>query len=97
MERSIVQLMDLPDEIILVILKKLDKINILYSLMNINTRLNRILHDPIFTSKITLMKPTDELLNRFCLQIFPQIHRQIQCVQFGINSYGTCSSFQHLS
>ena len=78
MEYSIVQLMDLPDEIILVILKKLDNIDVLYSLMDVHTRLNRILHEPLLTSKIALIKPTDELLNRFCLQVLPQIHRQIQ-------------------
>jgi len=30
--------------------------------MNVNTRLNQIVHDPIFTTKITLMKPIDQTL-----------------------------------
>lgn len=72
------RLMDLPDEIIMFILNKLDNVDVLYSLMNVHTQLNRILHDPMLTTKIALIKPTDELLDRFCLQILPQIHRRIQ-------------------
>jgi len=87
MERSIVQFMDLPDEIIMMILKKLDNVEVLYFLMNVNTRLNQIVNDSIFTTKITLMKSTDltsilphVVLDRFCFQILPKIHQKIQCL-----------------
>ena len=60
MERSVTHLMNLPDEIILIILRKLDNVQMLYSLMNINVRLNRILRDPIFTNRIHL-KTTNDL------------------------------------
>jgi hypothetical protein len=59
MEHSITQLMDLPDEIIMIILKKLDNVEVLYSLMDINSRLNLILHDSSFTNKIILMTSID--------------------------------------
>jgi len=85
MEHSCVQLMDLPDEIIIMILKKLENVEVLYSFMGINTRLNQIVHDPIFTTKITiriLIFPTSilpsEVLDRFCCQILPKIHHKIE-------------------
>ncbi|CAF2891372.1 unnamed protein product [Rotaria sp. Silwood2] len=79
MEFSSVQLMNLPDEILMIILKKLDNVDVLYSLMDVNTRLNQIVHDSIFTTKITLVKPIDQtliqsdiLLDRLCSQILPK-------------------------
>jgi hypothetical protein len=85
MDISFVQLMDLPNEILVIILKNLDNAHILYSLMDVNTRLNQIIYDPIFTTKIALMSPTDDILtqpsiffNRFCLQILPKIHHKIK-------------------
>ncbi len=85
MEHSIAHLMNLPDEIIVIILNKLDNVEVLYSLTNVNTQLNRIVNDSIFTTKITLMKSTgltstlpDTVLNRFCLEILPEIHQKIQ-------------------
>ncbi|CAF4160796.1 unnamed protein product, partial [Rotaria sordida] len=85
MEHSIVQLMDLPNELIMIILNKLDNSEVLYSLMDVNTRLNQIVHDPTFTTKITLTKSDnlttvlpDIMLDRFCLQILPKICRSIK-------------------
>ena len=85
MEQGFALLMDLPDEIIMFILNKLDNVNVLYSLMNVNVRLDRILHDATFTKKIALVetiryvKRLDEkLLDRFCLELLPKIHHQIQ-------------------
>ncbi|CAM4904474.1 unnamed protein product [Rotaria socialis] len=85
MEHSIVQLMDLPDELIMIILNKLDNSEVLYSLMDVNTRLNQIVHDLMFTTKITLTKSADLMialpdimLDRFCLQILPKIHHNIK-------------------
>jgi hypothetical protein len=40
MKRSLVQLNDLPDEILMIILKKLDNDQVLYSLIGVNKRLN---------------------------------------------------------
>ncbi|CAF4647704.1 unnamed protein product, partial [Rotaria magnacalcarata] len=48
---------------------------------------NTIVHDPIFTSHLTLMRCfsddsidplPDPILDRFCLQILPEIHHKIQ-------------------
>ena len=85
MENSFVQLMDLPNEIIVMILKKLANVEVLYSLMDINRRLNKIIHNSIFTRNLNLIRPIDltlrepyRLLDRFSFEILPQIHDQIQ-------------------
>lgn len=88
MNFSLVQLIDLPDEILILIFKNLKNVDVLYSLMDVNTRLNEIIYDPIFTSEITLMKSFDQasvqhdlLLDRFCSQIIPKIHHNIKYLQ----------------
>ena len=48
-KRSCVELNDLPDEILLIIFKKLNKLETLYSCQGVNQRLNNIIHDPNFT------------------------------------------------
>ncbi|CAF2208551.1 unnamed protein product [Rotaria magnacalcarata] len=87
MKHSPVELNDLPDEILMIILKKLNNVQILYSLIGVNKRLNTIVHDPIFTSHLTLMRCfsddsidplPDPILDRFCLQILHEIHHKIQ-------------------
>ncbi|CAF4642625.1 unnamed protein product [Rotaria sp. Silwood2] len=87
MEYSFIQLNDLPDEILIIILKKILNLEVLYSLIGVNHRLNTIAHDSIFTSHLTLMRYfsddsiyplSDPTLNRFCLQILPEIHHKIK-------------------
>ena len=88
MKYSDVELNDLPDEILLIILKKLDNLEVLYSFHGANERLNRILHDPIFTSCLNFVKwssfeyidkfSSNILLDRFCLQILPEICTKIK-------------------
>lgn len=51
---SSVQLNDLPDEILMMIFRKLNNVMLLYSLSGVNIRLNRILYDSIFTSCLSL-------------------------------------------
>ncbi|CAF1236180.1 unnamed protein product [Rotaria sordida] len=87
MEYSSIQLNDLPDEIIFIILKKLNKLDVLYSLMDVNKRLNYIVHDPTFTNGLTLFNNLscdcicplpDLMLDRFCSQILPKIGHKIK-------------------
>ena len=95
MEHSSIELNDLPDEIFLIILKKLHNIEVLYSLVGVNKRLNRIINDSIFTSCLTLMPPssndilyqfTNTILDRFCVQILPSIHHKIKCLNLESSS-----------
>jgi len=46
---------DLPDEILMIIFKKLDNITLLYSLIGVNIRLHKIVCDSIFTNRLTLV------------------------------------------
>ncbi|CAF3219523.1 unnamed protein product [Rotaria socialis] len=88
MEYSCVELNDLPDEILLIILKKLDNLEVLYSLQGVNERLNEIIRDPTFTSHLTFVKwSPKEFINKFssnvifdrvCLQILPEISMKIK-------------------
>jgi hypothetical protein len=87
MKYSCVQLNDLPDEILLTIFKKLYNAEVLYSLIGVNKRLNKIAQDTIFTGHLTLIRcslndsiypVTESMLDRFCSQILPEIHDKIK-------------------
>ncbi|UJR29226.1 hypothetical protein I4U23_010440 [Adineta vaga] len=88
MEYSTVEFNDLSDEILLIIFKNLDNFDVLYSLHNVNKRFNRIMRDPIFASSLNFVKwsprkflskfSSDVTLNRFRLQILPDISPKIK-------------------
>ncbi|CAF1380874.1 unnamed protein product [Rotaria sp. Silwood1] len=87
MEHSCVQLNDLPDEVLLIIFKKLNNVKVLYSLMGINKRLDKILHDSIFTTNLTLLKYllydsiyslSNSMLDRYCVEILPKVNNKIK-------------------
>ncbi|CAF0845100.1 unnamed protein product [Adineta steineri] len=71
-----VQLLDLPDEILLIILKKLGSVNVLYSLLNINKRLDRMARS-VNNTKFLNFSNNNVQLNRFCCEILPEIHYNI--------------------
>jgi len=60
MKHSYVQLDDLPDEILLIILTKLNNSDVLYSLMGVNKRLDAFVNDSIFTKNVTLITPANK-------------------------------------
>jgi len=88
MRDLLVQLDDLPYEILMYVFKKLYNDEVLYSLMGVNQRLNSIVHDTIFTRVLYLLKrcPDDDstfplpdpILDRFCSKILPEIGHQIE-------------------
>ncbi|CAF3804906.1 unnamed protein product [Rotaria socialis] len=97
MKRSFVQLMDLSDEILLIIFEELNNVEMLNYLMGINTRLDKILRHPMFTSHLTLMRSSsnklfhplaDIMVDRFCSQILPQIHHNIEWLNLELLSVG---------
>ena len=86
MDNSNVQLMNLPNELLMIILNYLDNTEMLLSLMGVNMRLDEIISHPIFTNCLTLMRLSiDKMpcplaprkLDRFCSQILPQIGEQV--------------------
>ncbi|CAF3302933.1 unnamed protein product [Rotaria socialis] len=87
MEYSSIQLDDLPDEILLIIFNKLNKLSVLYSLAGVNKRLNVIAHSPNFTGRLNLLRCLSDhsirllpkrRLERFCSQMLPEIHPKIK-------------------
>ncbi|CAF3679199.1 unnamed protein product, partial [Adineta steineri] len=79
MNQSDIHLLDLPDELLLAILKKLSNIDVLYSLLDVdNNRLDIIAQDKIFTNTINLTSIDEVILNRFCKYILSRIHHNIQ-------------------
>ncbi|CAF0957244.1 unnamed protein product [Rotaria sordida] len=82
-------LLDLPNEILFLILRKLDNIDVLYSLLGINNqRVEIIVQRQIFTSTLnfaSISQSTDEIssisgsiLDRFCIDILPKIHKNVK-------------------
>ncbi|CAF3035191.1 unnamed protein product [Rotaria sp. Silwood2] len=89
MNQNNIHLRDLPNEIVFLILKKLDNIDVLYSLLGINNqRLDIIAHEQIFSNVlnfVSISQPTDEIslisgsiLNRFCNDILSKIHEKVK-------------------
>ncbi|CAF4056882.1 unnamed protein product [Rotaria sordida] len=82
-----IQLDNLPDEILMMIFNNMCQADVLYSLIDVNQRLNTIVHDPIFTNHLTLLEHssdhfihslTDSMLDQFCLEILPKIKHKIK-------------------
>jgi hypothetical protein len=80
-------IVDLPDEILLHILKKLNNFDVLYSLVGVNEKLDRLACDTSFTRLVDLItiesnRVTDcrsnAVLNRFCIEILPRINDKVE-------------------
>jgi hypothetical protein len=89
MNQHNVHLLDLPNEILFFILKKLNNIDVLYSLLDIdNQRLDIIAQDQIFTNILNFVSISqstneissisDSILDRFCDYILPRVHDNIK-------------------
>lgn len=83
------ELLDLPNEILFLILRKLRNVDVLYSLLGINNqRLEIIAQQQIFTNILNFVcisQSTDEIseistsiLDRFCISILPRIQINIK-------------------
>jgi hypothetical protein len=87
MNRFRVNLLDLPDEMLLSILKKLNNIDVLYLLFCIkNERLHRIAGEQTFSNILNFALPNhdttniDAVLDRFCNYILPRINYNVKCL-----------------
>jgi len=88
MNQSSVTLLDLPTEILHIIFKKLDNMDVLYSLLGVdNQRLDTMVLDKTFTKSLNfvLRTTTDDLmpiigsmLDRFCIDILPKIDYNVK-------------------
>lgn len=88
MNQSDVHLLDLPNEMLISILRKLNNIDVLHSLLGINNyRLHALTESDVFTNILDFVtkSSTDDcypisesILNRFCIDILPQISHKIK-------------------
>jgi hypothetical protein len=87
MKGSSAMLDDLPDEILLLILKNLDNIEVLYLFFDFNQRFNKLVHDSIFINLLTMIRYLpdksydrldDQIVRKFSSQILPSIHHGIE-------------------
>lgn len=88
MNCSMYNITNLPDEIILLIWSKLNKIDVLYSFLNVNRRFDKLVRNKIYTRSVELLKTnceeeencslSDQILDQFCLNILPKIHHSIE-------------------
>jgi hypothetical protein len=91
MNYSSVNLLDLPDEILIIILKNLNYIDdVLYSLIAVDQKFDRLTRDIILTQSLDLTSKNssndndhskmNSILDQICLQILPEIQHNIQCL-----------------
>jgi hypothetical protein len=84
-------ILDLPDEILLIIFNKLNLIDVLYSLVDVNSRFDRLAFNPLYIDDLdmtTIMinnnsihnqtfSIDNQVLSRICQKILPRIDHQI--------------------
>jgi hypothetical protein len=83
-------ILDLPDEILLIIFKEMSTIDVLHSFGNVNQRFNRLIADSVYTRHLemtTLRNIKSEydqiasidpqILCEICMKIIPKIHHQV--------------------
>jgi len=88
MNQSKINLLNLPDEILFIILKKLNNMDVLYSLFDVDKqRLDILLQENIFTKTLNFVLITltddilslaDPIIDRFCMNILPKIHYNVK-------------------
>lgn len=84
-------LVDLPNEIFLILMKKLNMIDVLYSLVNVTERWNGLILNPLYVRRIDLtcvrVTPSDEwiysitddhVVERLCQNVLPRINDQVK-------------------
>jgi hypothetical protein len=94
MSQDNVSLLDLPNEMLFHILKKLENVDVLYSLLGIkNQRLDIIAQEQIFSNILNLFpisQSSDEIsgpiFHRFCNSILPKIHANVKSLTLDFGS-----------
>jgi hypothetical protein len=91
MNRTDGHLLDLPNEMLFIILNKLNNMNVLYSLIGIGTeRLELLAREKTFTNTLNFISTDNDdicsmnnsTLNRFCTDILPRIQYNVECLIF---------------
>lgn len=81
-----INILDLPNEMLLTIFKKMNKIDVLYSLVNVNEQLNQLIFDPLYIDDLDLTRKSlfdticqidNQILDRICEDILPKISDKV--------------------
>ena len=82
-------ILDLPDEILILIFNELNMVDVLHSFMNLNERFNRLIFDPLYiqnlnmTAMITksafdhIFSIDNQVFDQICKDILPQVQHQV--------------------
>jgi hypothetical protein len=106
MNNSTVNIVDLCEEMLLTIFNKLNNIDVLYSLIGVNKKFDRLARDINFTQSFdftTMLSNEDDssktnsMLNRFSCHIIPRIQHNIQCVTLDSRSMDSVLSIRNFS
>jgi hypothetical protein len=78
-------ILDLSDEMLLIILNKLDYIDVLYSLRGVNKKFDKLIQDPSFSQSLNFSiassnEKNNSILDRFHINILSKIQHNIECV-----------------
>jgi hypothetical protein len=88
--RNSLNLLDLPNEILLIIIKQLNMVDVLYSLVDITERLDQLVLNPMYTRilDMTCMKmklypnriysTDDHVRERICKNVLPRTNHQVE-------------------
>jgi len=91
---SHLNILDLPDEILFIIFNKLNMVDVLYLLVGIHERFNRLIFDPLYIHNLDMTIMTtksvfeytfsmdNQVLDRICEKILPEIHHQVNKLIF---------------
>jgi len=86
LDKNGINILDLPDEILLAIGDKLNMVDVLYSLVDVNQRFDRVILDPLYIHHLNLTVKSffknnssvdNQVLDRICQAILPRINSKI--------------------
>ncbi|CAF1160682.1 unnamed protein product [Rotaria sordida] len=81
-----INILDLPDEMLLIILSKLDMVDVFYSLVDLNKRFNQLVFDPLYIHHLDLTVKTllvhnspvdNQIFDQIRTKILPQLHCKV--------------------
>jgi hypothetical protein len=81
-----INILDLPDEMLLIILSKLDMVDVFYSIVDLNKRFNQLVLDPLYIHHLDLTVKTsldhnspvdNQVLDQIRTKVLPRIHDKV--------------------
>ncbi|CAF3842973.1 unnamed protein product [Rotaria magnacalcarata] len=100
---SHLNILDLPNEILVMIISKLNMVDVLYSLVDVNERFNRLIFDPLYihhldmtiNSSLDHIISIDKQISRICEKILSRIQHQIKRLTVEPHSIKPILSFNY--